>query len=90
MEDQTELQLQSILRIRGVHGPGWVGLGDFFDPNPKFRVGWIGNPTQPKIFLNPTQPNPLFSGWVRVGLSIFKFYLSTIYNYSDTIFDKIF
>ena len=50
---------------RGVHGPGWVGLGNFFLPNPKVQVGWIGNPTQPETFHNPTQPSifGLGSSW---------------------------
>ena len=54
--------------IRGVHGSGWVGLEDFFDPTQKF--GFVGLVTQPnqKLF----QPNPLFSGWVRVGPKKFK------------------
>ena len=52
-------------KLRGVHGPGWVGLRDFFDPT-------------------------LYSGWVSSCQIFFKFYLSTIYNYSDTILDKIY
>ena len=51
-----ELEGFGYVLTRGVHGPGWVGLGDFFDPTQKFGlVGLV------------TQPNPLFSGWVRVG-----------------------
>ena len=34
---------------------GWVE--SFFCTNPKVRVGWIGNPTQPVNFHNPTQPS---------------------------------
>ena len=43
-------------------GVRWVE--GFFLPNPKVRVGWIDNPTQPETFHNPTRPNPLFSSWV--------------------------
>ena len=54
-----------MVRVRS----GW----GFFLPNPKVRVGWIGNPTQPKTFHNPIQPNPLFSGWVV------KFFLKVLF-----------
>ena len=47
--------------VRGVHGPGWIELRDFFDPTQKFLLRLITQPN-PKIFT--TQPNPLFSSWV--------------------------
>ena len=52
----------------GVHGPDWVGLGDFFDP------------TQP----NPTQPNPTlyFRVGSELGCQIIIFFLSFIYPQS--------
>ena len=67
----------------------WVGLRDFFDPTQKFGFVRLATQPNPKIFT--TQPNSLFSGWVWVVKKIIfkkKFYLSTIYNYSDTILNK--
>ena len=50
------LVLFSIISVRGVHGPGWVGLGDFFDPTQKFE--FVGLVTQPNPNFFTTQPNP--------------------------------
>ena len=80
------------LPIRGVHGPGWVGLSYFFDPTQKLR--FVGLVTQLNSKLFTTRPDPtlhflLGSGWV-VNFFFFKFYLYTIYNYLDTILYRLY
>ena len=55
--------------IRGVHGPGWVALGDFFDPTQKF--GLVGLVTQPNPKFFTTQPNP--TSIFGLGCQIFFF-----------------
>ena len=67
----------------GAYGSGWVGLMDFFDLTQKFElVGFHPTP-------NFSQPNTLFLGWVVKNFKK-KFYLFTVYNYSDIILDKIY
>ena len=68
---------------RSVVGLGWVEQFFFFfllNPIQKF---WQPNLTQPSIF-------GLGSDWVVCQFFFFKFYLSTVYNYWDTILDKIY